>query len=274
MVTNTPPTASRSVKQLAERCIPLHAMQLAAHLRGAHGAKARDISTGTALAPPGRVKTQAAAIAMAAATVASAALLVPAMCVYPGGTQWDRTAEGNDFWRTYLCDLARTVALNGRPNPLGSALAQGSMLVLALGLFFFFWVLPRMVTTRARLGPWIRLLGTLAVIATVFVVLLPANRFSGVHGAAIVAAGVPGLIAASLAVIGLARQGSRALAVVGATTLLVSLGAFVIYLRQFLVAGPGPVAGAVLERVALLALFGWIAAVARRAGGVYKHTSG
>jgi hypothetical protein len=230
-------------------------------------------STGTALAEWGRVETRTAAFAMAVATVASAALLVPAMFVYPGGTQWDRAAEGNDFWRTYLCDLARTVALNGQPNPLGSALARGSMLVLALGLLFFFWVLARMLATRARLGPWIRLLGTLGVVATVFVVVLPADRFSGVHGAAIVAAGVPGLTAALLAVLGFAREGSRALAVIGATALLVSLGAFVIYLRQLFVPGPGPVAGAVLERVALLALFGWIAAVAR-AVGVYKHTSG
>src|SRR5262249_39586691 len=77
-------------------------------------------------------------------------LLGAAMCAYPGGTHWDRAAPGHDFWRNYLCDLARTVALNGAPNPLGSALARAAMASLAVAIGLFFWVLPALLGARAR----------------------------------------------------------------------------------------------------------------------------
>ena len=46
------------------------------------------------------------------------------MAEYPGGTGWDARSNGNDFWLNYLCDLERTVAINGQPNAIGSVMAE------------------------------------------------------------------------------------------------------------------------------------------------------
>ncbi len=212
-----------------------------------------------------RIRTSPSA--MLAMEIVSVALLALAMAAYPGGTQWRHAADGHDFWRNYLCDLARRVALNGTPNPVGSALAQASMLALALGLVPFWRLLPDFFGARPRLGTWVRVLGQVAVAASFAVVLLPADRFSEVHGLAIVVAGVPGLFAALLAVVGLAgeERSPRVVASVGVTALLVAAAAFAVYLRQFFVPGPGPVAGAILERLALILLLVWMGAVAFRA---------
>jgi hypothetical protein len=201
------------------------------------------------------------------ASLASAALLAASMRAYPGGTQWDHAAQGNDFWRNYLCDLARTVALDGRANPAGSTLAQASMAMLATALFVFFWIAPLLFPTRARLATWVRVLGSSAIAASFAVVLLPADRYPEVHGAAIVVAGVPGVASALLTTIGLRVGGeTRALTIgaawAGALAFVVSLLALLLYLRQFVVPGPGPVAGAILERLSLLLVLAWILFVA------------
>jgi hypothetical protein len=56
----------------------------------------------------------------------------------------------------------------------------------------------------------------------------------------------------------------------GAATLVIAILAFVPFVRQYFVDGPGPVVAAVLERLAWLSLLAWMAstawhAMARRA---------
>jgi hypothetical protein len=214
--------------------------------------------------PP--VSIRALSAAMSAAALASVVLLLAAMCLYPGGTQWDHAAPGNDFWQNYVCDLARTVALDGVPNPRGSALAQAAMALLALALGLLWWLVPRVFPARRLLGATVRVAGCTASAAALAVVLLPADRFSQVHGLSIVVAGVPGLAAGFLAVVGLAQEerAPRVAAALGGAAFVVALGAFVLYVRQYFVPGPGPIAGAVLERIALLLLIVWMGAVAWR----------
>jgi len=65
-----------------------------------------------------------AAQAMLVAAGAFVVLFVLAVLEYPGGTDWDPRARGHHFWLNYLCDLTRSVALDGEPNPVGSVLAQ------------------------------------------------------------------------------------------------------------------------------------------------------
>jgi hypothetical protein len=210
---------------------------------------------------------RSAAAATVATIAVSTTLLVGAMLVYPGGTQWEHAREGHDFWRNYLCDLARTVALNGRPNPVGSALARSAMVVLAAGLASFFWLLPRLFASRRRVSFGVRTLGCFAACGGCTVALLPADQVSEAHGIAIVVAGVAGLAAASLAVTGLLRE-ERAppiAAAAGVCALLLASVAFALFVRQFVVAGPGPVAGAAFERLALLSLVAWMGVVAWRA---------
>jgi hypothetical protein len=212
---------------------------------------------------PSRAKSYAP-LAMLGAVAGFVGLIVPAMGAYPGGTAWDRTAPGNDFWLNFLCDLERTVALNGEPNATGSRLTQAAMLVLTLGLVTLWWYLPRFFPTRARLGHAVRAFGSVAVVGALGVGLMPADRFGGVHGTAILLAGFPGLAAALLAVLGLVRErrAPRVLAALGAVAVLVSAVDFGLYVRQNFVPDPGPVALAILERVSIIVVLAWICAVA------------
>jgi hypothetical protein len=185
---------------------------------------------------------------------------------YPGGSYFDRAAVGNDFWRNTMCDVARGVALDGQPNPLGSLLARLAMIILALGLGVFFTLLPRLFPDRARLGGAVRTLGWSAVPGAIAVVLLPTDRFSAVHGLAIVAAGIPGIGATLLAVFGLlrGRGAPRFVAALGLLATLSAAAGFGLYVRELVFGGPAQVAVAVLERVATVLLVAWMLAVAAR----------
>ena len=97
-------------------------------------------------------------------------IIALAMIVYPGGTSWDRASPGHDFWLNYLCDLARPTALNGVPNPIGSALAQTAMAVLAIGLLPWWWLLARLAPSQRRSGIVVRALGTIAVVLAVLAI--------------------------------------------------------------------------------------------------------
>jgi hypothetical protein len=213
-------------------------------------------------------QTPGAPRALAVAMAAFVALLAAAMRAYPGGTQWDGAASGNDFWRNYLCDLAQTVALNGQPNAIGSALARTAMTLLALALLPFFRTVTRLFPSRARLGACVRVMGYVAAVGAFPVALVPANVWHALHAVAIVVGGVSGIGAALLAAYGLLREepppGVPAIAAVAA--LLSATAAFALYVRQFFEPGPGPVAGAVLERIALLCVLAWMGAVAWRVG--------
>ena len=194
------------------------------------------------------------------------------MRAYPGGTVWDKTTRGSDFWLNYLSDLQRSVALNGEPNARGSALAQAAMLVLALGLAPLWWLAARLFPGRPRLGRAVRVAGIAGVAGAVAVGLLPSDRFGDGHSLAIVLGGVPGLVAAGLAVLGLLSRGGpvRIAATTGAMTLLVSGADFLLYVGHLGRPGPDSQAAAVLERAATLLVLSWMCAIAghvRRASG-------
>jgi hypothetical protein len=157
------------------------------------------------------------------------------------------------------------VALDGEPNPFGSALARAAMSILALGFAPFFLSLPSLFPARARLGFAIRLLGCVGALGAVAVGLLPNDRFGDVHFYLILSSGVPCLAASALAVFGLARGGPslRAAAVGGGAMLAVSAIDLGIYLAQQSAAGPAPVALPVLERCATILVLAWMYLVAR-----------
>ncbi len=43
-----------------------------------------------------------------------------AIALYPGGTWFNRRAEGHSFWMNFLCDLMQSRALNGEEATVGS----------------------------------------------------------------------------------------------------------------------------------------------------------
>lgn len=188
-----------------------------------------------------------------------------AAAAYPGGSHFDHHAAGHDFFRNSLCDVARSTAVGGAANDVGAAFARLSMTIMALGIGALFWSLPERFPSRTRLGALVRVLGLVATPAAIVVVFLPTDRFSSVHGIAIVVAGVPGLCAGVLAVAGLVRERANTLLVVlGASTLVVAIGAFVLYVHELVAGGPPRVAVPTLEHVAALLLLAWMLAVAVR----------
>jgi hypothetical protein len=188
-----------------------------------------------------------------------------AMALYPGGTWWDATARGHRFWQNYLCDLEWRVALNGQPNPVGSWLAQGAMLVLVLTLApFWLATTDLFAPSDARAGSAVRVCGLMSVGATLAVIFMPSERFGALHGAMVILACVPGFAAAALAVRYQLRGEPRAriAAPIGAATLAVSAVDLGLYASHLLAGVEGTVAVPTLEKVALLLLLSWLLVVA------------
>jgi hypothetical protein len=202
---------------------------------------------------------------MVGAIVGFVALFVAAARAYPGGTHFDRRAAGHDFWRNTLCDVARTVALDGRANQSACELARAAMIILALGIGALFLSLPRLFASHPSLGVRVRALGALTVPAAIAVVLLPTDRFGQLHGLAIVAAGALGLSATFAALRGLllAPRAPRLVVGLGVLTLAVAGVDFALYVRELVSGGGAQLAVAVLERLATILLLLWMFTVAR-----------
>jgi len=208
------------------------------------------------------------ASAIVASVVGFIALEVPAMLLYPGGTWWDAGTRGHRFWQNFLCDLEWRVGLDGRPNPVGSRLAQAAMLVLASGLAPFWVAVARLFHEKAGMASAVRILGTLAVAGTIAVTLMPSDRFGAIHGAAVLIAGGPGLTAALLAVVGLLIAGPRPRVEgwIGAATLAFALVNFVLYAAHYLAGVEGTPLVPAVQKIALTLLLAWMVAVGARAG--------
>jgi hypothetical protein len=212
------------------------------------------------------MRTRASALSVLASVAAFVVLELTAMCLYPGGTWWDPTTRGASFWQNYLCDLESEVALNHMPNLAGARFGKAAILVMIVGLMPFWWIVPRLFVTLPRLGRIVRALGLASLAGIVAVGLMPSSRFGWLHGAAVVAAGVPGLSAAVLAVAGLAHGEThpRTAAALGAAMLVFALSDFVLYTRTMLVGGPGPLLMPASQKIALLLLLAWMIVVASK----------
>ena len=228
-----------------------------------------------------RAVSRAGPVFLLASVAAFVVLEAAAMALYPGGTWWNTQATGASFWQNFLCDLEWAVALDGRPNPVGSRLAQAAMLVLVAGVGAFWWIAPAMFPSKARTGAAARALGLTSVAATVAVALMPSDRYGALHGIVVMLAAIPGLGAALVATAGLlgvgpcrSRErgrgpvrtctGSSTAGFLGAGTLLASLLDAVLYARTMIRGGPGPTLLPVAQKVALLLLLAWMTTVALR----------
>jgi hypothetical protein len=197
------------------------------------------------------------------------ALEVPAMVLYPGGTWFDTGVHGHRFWQNFLCDLEWRVALNGQPNPVGSRLAQGALLILTAGLAPFWIAVARLMREKGRLSAAVRILGLLATAGNVAVTLMPSDRFGAIHGAAVLLSGAPGLSAAALAMVGLLIAGPRPRIEgwIGASMLGFAFVNFVLYASHYLGGVEGTPLVPTMQKMALIFLLGWMVAVAVRAAG-------
>jgi len=185
-----------------------------------------------------------------------------AMMAYPGGTSWDATTRGHDFWLNYLCDLERRTALNGAPNVLGAWLAQAAILMLALGVAPSWWSIARLFPRRTALAFATRWLGAFSSVGLAGAALFPNDTFGEIHPYLMALAGLPGLGAGACAVVGLASR-DLAGAMVGAVVLTVC-GADLVLYACHTGADAGPHAVAILERLSLILALAWMVFVVWR----------
>lgn len=136
---------------------------------------------------------------------ASVALMVAAAWTYPGGTWAEPTRSGHLFLENFWCDLLRTDALNGHPNPVASELMLLALVTFAGTLAVYFRCVAAVLESD-RTGGWVIACGWPAAVGVAVVALTPSDRFPMVHAAAVVSAG-PALLGAVLsAAVGLRRR--------------------------------------------------------------------
>ncbi len=182
-----------------------------------------------------------------------------AMTQYPGGHGWDYTAPGYHFWWNTQCDLGKNVAFNSLPNPMGVwSRASTAGFMLSLGLLWL--ILPGLFPDCPRIGLLMRVFGIASLAGMVGLAFTPADEAPIAHAVANGLAAVPGLTAAVLACLGMARskQSPRFLLVLGGVFLIVALIHFGQYVGHFWLGCDWTPAAPAIQRVAFLLGLLWI----------------
>jgi hypothetical protein len=182
---------------------------------------------------------------------------------YPGGTWFDRSHDGHDFWYNFWCDLLRKSGLNGRPNLVAPKFATAGMLSLSTAAAMFWLLVPRLFPDRERFAVWIRALGLASSIGAGAIVLAPSDRLQFLHGVLVTVTGPAGIGAGLLSIIGCwaARDCPRSVPIAGTLVISVALANLVQYARQFWFdAADSPLLPA-LQKAATLAFIVWMGLV-------------
>ncbi len=207
------------------------------------------------------------------ASVATFALLMSsAMALYPGGTWCDERTIGHRFWKNYLCDLTWETTLGGGDNHRGAIAARAAMVALAIGLGLT-W---RLAARAGAGGPTSRVVSACAPIAVagmIAVTILSSETMGRLHGAVVLAAAGPGLVATGLSVRLLARAEARPRVMTALGVAMMVVGALDLALYTWHLARP---AGCdpwtpLVQKVALAMVLQWMLFVASRAGHLAKR---
>lgn len=216
--------------------------------------------------PMHRAFARFSAVAIFGSVTGFSALQAWAMRLYPGGTWWDRAAVGHRFWDNYVCDLEWEIALDGSPNHLGARVARTAVLVLVAGFVPFWLALPALLPGRRRTGSAVRALGLASVAGLSAVAWMPSDRVGALHGAAVIAAAVPGMAATGLAVAGLlgAEPRPRIAGWTGVMLLGFTAVDLALYVSHLVRHVEGTNLVVVLEKIAVLLLLVWMLEVGAR----------
>jgi uncharacterized membrane protein (DUF441 family) len=212
-----------------------------------------------------RSRSRVAAWLVLAGVLAFVVLYAVALRLYPGGTWLDRN-EPASFWKNFLCDLEWEIALDGRPNPVGSRVMKLGMIVLSAAFAPLWLVLPRLFVRGegGTVGRAVQTTGVISAIGTLAVPLTPSDRFGAWHSLAVVVAGISGLFAAVLAVVGLRRHEAQPLlaARIGIAMLVTAAFDLALYVRLVVTAGDVPLVLPVVQKIALLFTLAFMTTVA------------
>ncbi|MBI2387993.1 MAG: hypothetical protein HYV09_00120 [Deltaproteobacteria bacterium] len=183
-----------------------------------------------------------------------------AVAWYPGGTWFDRHSVGYDLLRNFVCDLTQPIALDGRPNPIGAFFGKASMLALDAGLSFAFLGALRLGTPTRALARTVRVAAAVSFAGIATVPLTPSLVLGALHTVAVLTGVIAGLFAGSFALALLRRSPFRRISALGVSVFVVSFADAGIYAWSIL-SGTTPLALPMLQRVALVLLVLWLAAI-------------
>ncbi|NHJ85326.1 MAG: hypothetical protein FK734_07675 [Asgard group archaeon] len=77
---------------------------------------------------------------------------------YPGGARLDPSFEGFSFFKTFISDLGRNIAINGEPNDLSQALFQASIIVSNFFFLLFYFTYTTFFIQKPKIK-WIAISG-------------------------------------------------------------------------------------------------------------------
>ena len=195
-----------------------------------------------------------------------------AIALYPGGTWFNRYAQGHSFWMNFLCDLMQTRALNGGDASVGSLLARMGTFAMLVALVSFYTQIARLESPVSLFGRIAHGAGWVACAFGCVVPLVPSNLFRNAHVISVICAFVPSLVATIAALIvclrtpGISRW-IRAMAILtlgagGIDGLLYAYAYAQVY--GFVPFGRSPwinLSLPIFQRVATIGLLAWVIAV-------------
>jgi hypothetical protein len=210
--------------------------------------------------------------AVIASVAAFALLMSSAMALYPGGTWCDEGTIGHRFWKNYLCDLTWETALGGGDNHRGAVAARAAMVALAVGLGVT-WRVASRAGEVSRASRVVSACGPIAVVGMIAVTVVSSETMGRLHGAVVLSAAGPGLLATGLSVHLLARDEPRPRVMTGLGLAMVTVAALDLALYTWHLARP---AGCdpwtpLVQKVALAVVLQWMLFVASRAGHLAKR---
>lgn len=193
-------------------------------------------------------------------------LYTVAILLYPGGTWFDRQAPGYDLLRNFVCDLTQPIALDGRPNAVGSAFGKASMFAFDVGLALTFLGALHLGRPTPRLSVVVRVMAAVSFVGISAVPLLPSLVFGHLHTVAVSIGAAAGLVAGAFSVAVQLRSPYRRVARLGLAMFAAAFADAGLYAWS-IAAGTTPLALPMLQRLALLLILAWMTA-----GGVALFT--
>ena len=109
-------------------------------------------------------------------------VLTVSMLIYHGGDRFDPTAEGYNFFGSYLSDLGRMHGFSGIPTYGTGIFYAIGLIIMGIGTIIFFsyhhLLLP---STKRWVRTFTRLLGTISGFGYIMIALTPWDMYSDMH---------------------------------------------------------------------------------------------
>lgn len=180
-----------------------------------------------------------------AAIVVFIITFIVASIYYPGGSYFDRKAEGFSWLHNYWCNLMGKSALNGIKNPARPIAIAGAA-ILCAGVGYFYFLFPRYFKVNTT---WKRLTEIFGIASMVFAVFL----YSNYHDLTLTIAGVFGFGAMMGTLIALRRNNSPVMLTIGSICVALIAINNIIYYTDFLIT-----LLPVIQKVTLLLVLLWL----------------